>query len=45
MALLTAAVAMQWLSSNHMGTATDMNATFSQQQRTGVFCAVHVEML
>jgi hypothetical protein len=44
-ALQTTAVARQWLSSDHVGTQTDTNATISQQQRKGVFCAVRSEML
>jgi hypothetical protein len=45
MALETMAVASQWLSSDHVATPTDTNATMAQQQRIGVICAVRVEML
>jgi hypothetical protein len=41
----TTAVARQWLSSDHVGTPTNTNTTIAQQQRNGVFCAVHAEML
>jgi hypothetical protein len=36
---------MQWLGSNHVGTPTDTNATMTQQQRDGVFCAIRTEIL
>jgi hypothetical protein len=45
MALQTAAVARQWLSSYHVGTPTDTKATIALQQRNGVFFAVLAEML
>jgi hypothetical protein len=38
-------VARQWLSSDHVGTATDTNATIAQRQRNDVFYAVLAEML
>jgi hypothetical protein len=38
-------VVRQWLSSDHVGIATDTNATVAQQQRNGVFCADRAEML
>jgi hypothetical protein len=41
----TTPVARQWLSSDHVVTPTDMNATIALQQRNGVFYAVHVEIL
>jgi hypothetical protein len=43
-AMQTTIVAWQWLSSDHVGTPTDTNAT-SLQQRNGVFCVVCAEML
>jgi hypothetical protein len=45
MALKIMAVARQWLSSDQVGTSTDMNATIALQQRNGVLCAVCAEML
>jgi hypothetical protein len=45
MVVQTTVVARQWLSSDHVGTPRDMNATIAQQQRNGVFCAVRAEML
>jgi hypothetical protein len=44
MALQTAVVARQLLSSNHIGIPTDTNATIAQQQGNGVFCAFRAEM-
>jgi hypothetical protein len=41
----TTAVARQWLSSDHVGTPTDTNATIALQERNGVFCEVRAEML
>jgi hypothetical protein len=41
----TTAVVSQWLSSHHVGTLTDTNATTTQQQRNCVFCAVFAKML
>jgi hypothetical protein len=37
MALQTTAVARQWLSSDHVVTPTDMDATIALQQKNGVF--------
>jgi hypothetical protein len=37
-------MAMDWLSSDHVGTPTDMNATMVQQQSNGVFYVVHAEI-
>jgi hypothetical protein len=45
MALQTAAIARQWVSSNHVGTETDTNATIALQQRNGILYAVRAEML
>jgi hypothetical protein len=45
MALQTMAVARQWLSSDHVITLTDINATIALQQRKDVFYAVRAEML
>jgi hypothetical protein len=45
MSLKTTVAARQWLSSDHVGTPTDTNATIALQQRTGVFCAVRAKML
>jgi hypothetical protein len=45
MAMQTVAVGRQWLSNNHVGTPTYTNATIAQQERNGVFCVVHAEML
>jgi hypothetical protein len=39
------AVASQWLSSDHMGTPIDTDATIVQQQRNEVFYAVRAEIL
>jgi hypothetical protein len=36
---------MDWLSSDHMGTPTDMKATMVQQQRNVVFYVVHADEL
>jgi hypothetical protein len=36
---------MAWLSSDHVETPTDTNATVVQQQINGVFCAIRAEML
>jgi hypothetical protein len=44
MALQTA-VARQCLSSGRVGTPKDMKAAVVQQQKNGVFCEVHAEML
>jgi hypothetical protein len=44
MALQTMAVARKWLSSDHMVTPADTNATIALQQRNGVFYAVRAEM-
>jgi hypothetical protein len=40
-----AAVARKWLSSDHAVIPTETNATIALQQRSGVFYAVHAEML
>jgi hypothetical protein len=45
MALQTTAIAMQWLSSDHVVTPTDTNATIALQQRNGVFNEIRAEML
>jgi hypothetical protein len=45
MALQKKAVARYWLSSDHMGTPSDTNATIALQQRKGVFCAVRAKVL
>jgi hypothetical protein len=37
--------ARQWLSSNHVGTPRDTNATMEQQQRNGAFREVRADML
>jgi hypothetical protein len=44
MALQATTVARQWLSSDHVGTPTDTNATIAQQQRNSGFCVVRTEM-
>jgi hypothetical protein len=41
----TTAVARQWLSSDHVGTPTDMKAKVALQQSNYVFCEVRAEML
>jgi hypothetical protein len=43
MVLQTAAVALQWLSNDHVATPTDTKATLAQQQKNCVFCAVRAE--
>jgi hypothetical protein len=45
MALQTTSVARQWLTSDHVGTPTDTNATISVQQKKGVFCEIRTKML
>jgi hypothetical protein len=45
MALQTAAFARQLLSSYHVGTLTDTNATIALQQSNGVLYAARAEML
>jgi hypothetical protein len=45
MVLQKTAVAAQWLSSDHVGTPTDTNATTALQQRSDVFYKVRAEML
>jgi hypothetical protein len=44
MTLQTIVVASQWLSSHHVGTPTNTNATVAQQQRNDVFYAVLADM-
>jgi thermostable 8-oxoguanine DNA glycosylase len=45
MALPTTAIVRQWLSSDHVVTPTDTNATIALQQRNCVFYALRAEML
>jgi hypothetical protein len=35
---------VDWMSSNHVGTSTEMNGTIVQQQRNRVFYMIHAEM-
>jgi hypothetical protein len=44
-ALQTTDVARQWLSSDYVGTPTDMNATQAQHEWNGFFFSVRAEML
>jgi hypothetical protein len=45
MTLQTMTIARQWLSSDHVVTLIDMNATVALQQSNGIFYLVRAEML